>query len=89
MEQFFLSGKVVTIKNFVNDFSGNQMIIGNQYQTQSDLYTIPSNSTKFDIYCVESPSPLQLWPLTDIKLKCFFIPTGDGSFGVFPLVHLD
>lgn len=78
---------IIEIKNIVYCPRLHQnVVIGSEYQSKSDFFNIPCNSSNLDIFLVENLSTLKYWPISDIALKCCRMPY-NNKFVVAPLLH--
>jgi hypothetical protein len=75
------------VKNIAT-FEGKLVIIGHQYKSKKDAFTVPCVSSEVGIFLASDiTTSLQKWPVTDIDSKAMRIPKGDDSFLVVSLLH--
>lgn len=82
------NNSIIEIKNIAYCSKLHQnVVIGLEYQSKSDFFNIPCNSSNLDIFVVENLSTLKYWPISDISMKCCRMPY-NNRFVVVPLLHL-
>lgn len=81
------NGEIVKITKFSYDFEKEESIIcGKRYERKENLFTIPCESSLFQIYVVSQLSQEKMWSLDKIKNKMFVLPY-ENKFVVLPLLH--
>lgn len=77
--------KIVKVLNFVQSDNG-YFIVGREYIRPFDLYKIPCESSKLDIYSVKNVSEIKYWPLSSIICKALVFPFGNKQkLAAFPI----
>lgn len=80
------TNKVGIIKNILS-CDRRVSIVARLFRTVQDLYTYPCRSSFLDVMMVSNLSPHHyVFPLGDIKAKCFLYPSG-SMYACFPILH--
>lgn len=81
---------VIVIFNLIKGQDGDELMVGKRFRDQSDLYSYPTNSSRYNIFRVWGISDsLESWPFGNFKCKAVKLPIlhdEDGTFAVFPLL---
>ena len=81
---------VVVVINFVKTFDNRNVIIGQKFSVQQDVYEQPIRSSALNEYKVSHLSNMQAWDINDVLYKAVKIPETfphGNSFIVFPLIR--
>lgn len=86
------NGSIIVIENIVLLKKNNEtVIIGRRYEKIENFFTEPCQSSILEIYKVSNLSPLEYWPLKNIKEKLVRLPLRDNinsSAVILPFLHL-
>ncbi|KAB0790543.1 hypothetical protein PPYR_05331 [Photinus pyralis] len=82
---FMNDNSVVIIKNIVS-LNNVVTVIGQKYLVLENLYNLPCESSKLNIFVVSKEGPIKSWELPQVLHK-FFKLTLNNKVVVFPLLH--
>lgn len=84
-----IAGTIIQIENIV--FSERlqiPVVIGREFVNKCDFYTIPSESSRVEIFKVNKLSNLKMWPLSEITVKYVQLPY-KNCYVVSSISHCD
>ncbi|KAJ8937837.1 hypothetical protein NQ314_011698 [Rhamnusium bicolor] len=79
--------KVMQVQNIAL-IQNNTFIIGNYFQSYDSLYKYPLDSKDLNIYVLTYLLPnLEICPFNEVIAKCLVLPSENGSWVSFPIIH--